>query len=297
MNKKRQAMKLKFLLILGVAFIITSTSKVSAQDDSRLTEVWVDEHVPNKKFIPYPYTREADVMWTKTIWRMIDMKEKQNLVLYYPERPIGERKSLITLLLEGIDNHGLTAYDPDVDNLNEFKLPITKEKLEIKMGAGEKKIKITNEDGETKDTTVKLGRLNHEVKKLLIKERWFFDRNYSTLQVRIIGLCPIRVSQKEDATTGLPTDEITRTQVCWIYFPQVRPWLANHMIYNPNNDAQSISFDDFFMQRRFSGYIVSESNVYNNRQIAEYKTGIFELYEAEKIKKSIFDFEQDLWEY
>lgn len=275
MNKKRQAMKLKFLLILGVAFIITSTSKVSAQDDSRLTEVWVDEHVPNKKFIPYPYTREADVMWTKTIWRMIDLKEKQNLVLYYPERPIGERKSLITLLLEGIDNHGLTAYDPDVDNLNEFKLPITKEKLEIKMGAGEKKIKITNEDGETKDTIVKLGRLNHEVKKLLIKERWFFDRNYSTLQVRIIGLCPIRVSQKEDATTGLPTDEITRTQVCWIYFPQVRPWLANHMIYNPNNDAQSISFDDFFMQRRFSGYIVSESNVYNNRQIAEYKTGIF----------------------
>ena len=291
------AMKVKYLFIFGVAILVSLTKEVRAQDDSRLTEVYVDEHVANKKFIPYPYTREADVMWTKTVWRMIDLKEKQNLVLYYPAKQIGDRKSLITLLLEGIDNHGLTAYDPDADELNEFKLPLTKEKLEVKMGAGDKKIKITNEDGETKDTVVKLGRLNNEVKKLLVKEKWFFDRNYSTLQVRIIGICPIRISQKEDATTGLPTDEITKTQVCWIYFPQVRPWLANHMVYNTNNDVQALSFDDFFMQRRFSSYIVSESNVYNNRQISEYKTGVFELYESEKIKKSIQDYEQDLWEY
>lgn len=292
-----QAMKVKFLLIIGVAILMAITSELRAQDDSRLTEVYVDEHVPSKKFIPYPYTREADVMWTKTVWRMIDLKEKQNLVLYYPSKAIGDRKNLINLLLEGIDNHGLTAYDPDADELNEFKLPLTKEKLELNMGAGEKKVKVQNEAGETVETTVKFGRLTEQVKKLLVKEKWFFDRNYSTLQVRIIGFCPIRVYQKEDATTGLPTDDIVKTKTFWIYFPQVRPWLANHMVYNTNNDVQSLSFDDYFMQRRFSSYIVAESNVYNNRLISEYTTGIHELYEAEKIKKSIFDFEQDLWEY
>jgi len=29
-----------------------------------------------------------------------------------------------------------------------------------------------------------------------------------------------------------------------------------------NNDAQRISFDDLFMQRRFGGVIAGESNVY-----------------------------------
>jgi hypothetical protein len=64
-----------------------------------------------------------------------------------------------------------------------------------------------------------------------------------------------------------------------------------------NNDAQRISFDDLFMQRRFEGSIVGESNVYNDRRIIQYEIGKAALFEAERIKNELFDFEHDLWEY
>ena len=47
----------------------------------------------------------------------------------------------------------------------------------------------------------------------------------------------------------------------------------------------------------FSSYIVQESNAYNNRTIADYTVGLESLLEAERIKESIFNYEQDLWEY
>ena len=51
------------------------------------------------------------------------------------------------------------------------------------------------------------------------------------------------------------------------------------------------------MQRRFSSYIVAESNVYDDRFITQYAVGKDGLFEAERIKKEIADWEHDLWEY
>jgi len=46
----------------------------------------------------------------------------------------------------------------------------------------------------------------------------------------------------------------------------------------------------------FSSYIYKESNVYD-RRISEYVTGIDALFEADRIKNEMFNYEQNLWEY
>ena len=46
----------------------------------------------------------------------------------------------------------------------------------------------------------------------------------------------------------------------------------------------------------FSSYIFKESNVMD-RRLQDYLTGIDILYESQKIKDRLFNFEQDLWEY
>ena len=51
------------------------------------------------------------------------------------------------------------------------------------------------------------------------------------------------------------------------------------------------------MQRRFSSYISGESNVYNDRPISDYTVGKDAMFEAERIKTELFNFEHDLWEY
>ncbi|MEM6723586.1 MAG: gliding motility protein GldN, partial [Bacteroidota bacterium] len=82
----------------------------------------------------------------------------------------------------------------------------------------------------------------------------------------------------------------------WVYYPDAREVLARHFSFNPLNDAQRMSWEDIFELRYFASYITKESNVYD-RRIQDYKAGVDILFEAEKIKNSIFNFEHDLWTF
>jgi gliding motility associated protien GldN len=286
--------------VVTIAFImafLSSGSTIFAQDSK--PEVYEKIHIPHKKPIPYPYTREADVMWTKTIWRMIDLREKMNLPLFFPTKPIGERMSLISLLFYGIDNEGLQTYDP-YKGVDEFKVPMSKEDLERQMDNVPKDVQVADTTGQMVTKHISGERKMDQIKKILVKEKWFFDKNYSTMEVRILGLCPIRVYPREikgAANQDEENAEMLLKEVCWIYYPEARSLLASHPVYNTFNDAQQISFDDLFVQRRFSSYIYAESNVYDNRRVEEYTAGLETLLESDRIKESIMNTEHDLWEY
>lgn len=283
-------------MALIIAFL-SSGGTIFAQDNK--LEVYEKIHIPHKKPIPYPYTREADVMWSKTVWRMIDLREKMNLPLYYPTTPIGERMSLINLIFYGIDNEGLQSYDPNKGD-DEFKIPLSKEDLEKNMDNVAKDIQVVDSTGATSTKNVKGERKMEQIKKLLVKEKWFFDKNYSTMQVRILGLCPIRVYPRVIKGATNPDEEnaeMLLSKVCWIYYPEARNLFSSHPVYNKFNDAQQASFDDLFMQRRFSSYIYAESNVYNDRRVEDYTQGLETLLESDRIKESILNTEHDLWEY
>jgi hypothetical protein len=88
-----------------------------------------------------------------------------------------------------------------------------------------------------------------------------------------------------------------RKPLFWVKFDEVRDILAKNEAFVPNNDAQRISFDDLFMQRRFGGIIWGESNVFNDRTVNEYTVGKASLFEAERLKNELFTMEHDLWEY
>jgi gliding motility associated protien GldN len=200
------------------------------------------------------------------------------------------------LILWGIDNEGIRAFSTD-DPKNEFTIPLDRLKIDDVFGAGTETIKKPDlNTGLMVDTIIKNDRKTDEVKQILVKEKWFFDKNHSVMNVRIVGLCPIRVYNRLD-DQGLPTDFILKRLTCWVYFPEIRPLLSRHEMFNNNNDAQRISFDDYFMQRRFNSYIFAESNVYENRQISSYALGLDALLEADKVKEYLFNMEHDLWEY
>lgn len=281
----------KISVLIG---LLTFSLGIFAQD--LLTEVYVKENVPNKVPVPYEYIREADVMWSKIVYRMIDLRQKQNLVLYYPTKPIGGRMSLVDLLLYGIDNEGIRAFSAN-DPVNEFTAQMTLDEINTAFDAGIDTIPTTDPlTGEIIPMIVDRPRKVDEVKLLLVKEKWFFDKNHSVMKVRIIGILPIRTYFRLD-DNGMPTDQFEKKPTMWIYYPEVRPLLANHEIYNRFNDAQRISFDDFFMQRRFASNIFAVSNVYNNRWINSYTLGVDALLEADKLKEWLFNIEHDLWEY
>ncbi len=291
-------MKKVFFLMMLSMMVLSSlplSAQVQYQDtmqSQRLNGLFEKNHVINNRPIPFPYIREADVLWAKKIWRIIDLRERINLPLYYPIQRMDDRFSLINLLLHGIENEGLTAFSTKTND--EFQTRLSIEQMKFEMGAVKDTHQVQNVvTGLFESKVVESDMKPDEIKQILVKEIWFFDRNYSRLDVRILGLCPIREYVESDGAI----EQVKKKQICWIYFNEARDMFARNEVFNPRNDAQRRTFDDIFVKRHFGSYIVREANIYNNRQIDMYAQGMDAMLESQRIKGEISTFEHDMWEF
>jgi len=214
----------------------------------------------------------------------------------------------------------LVLYEaPSNVTISEFFTPINpngiadsaklRDKLKVQFGIKEGKQAIENVlTGAIDSVPIKGERHTDEVYRYIFKEEWYFDKQRSKMEVRIIGLCPIRLYKDKavtnaiansggSVTTGDEEEPLTPKKLFWVYFPSLRPVLANHEVFNENNDAERRTFDDIFFKRKFSSFIIQETNVYDNRLIGEYALGLDAQLEAERVKDFIFKLEHDLWEY
>lgn len=274
--------KKALLTLLAVVTLVITGNAQKVLDGA-----WVKENTLTRKPIIYTDVREADVMWHRRIWREIDLREKINHPFYYPITPISNRKSLFDVIKDGVTEGTLTAYS-DVDD--EFTVVLTKSEVKAKMGDT---VVVFLED-EYGDPTIEKKTYqevqSQDVVKYWIKEDWFFDRERSIMDVRIIGICPIKNKLNDDGSVrGIQ-------QLFWIYFPEARYVFANYDVFNRGNDAERRTFDDMFWKRMFNSYILKRSNVYE-RFTSDYKTGTDLLVEADDLKNDMFNFEHDLWEF
>ena len=295
------------LILVGVISTLTATD-ISAQDilNEDKNSVYKKELTLNKIVKQYTPLREADVMWSRKIWREIDLREKMNHPFYYPENDgeantTGDRKSLIDVIYSAINEGSITAYGNAIMD-DEFREPMTQEEIKVIGGAEEKYIEVTDWDAvaagaDPEEVTVqRLSKKQFDrntVKKWRLKEEWFFDKQYSSMQVRILGLAPLQEDRDE------VTERLTGTfsPLFWVHFPEAREVLINAEIFNSvKNDAERRTYDDLFWKRMFNSTITMEANV-ANRRINEYMVGLDALLEAERIKAEIFNIEHDLWEY
>ena len=280
----------KFILILSV--LIGFGSLASAQNV--LDGVYVRESNPARRVIPYTYLREADVMWAKRIWRHIDLNEKINAPLRYPKsNETKDRKNLINTLMDAVKEGTLTAYDPQDD---EFTLPMTTAEFSKVGGADSITIKVTRPDPpyDEYDSVVFRAFNPDDVIQYRIKEEWFFDKQRSVMESRIIGMAPMTLARDQE---GNLIEGGQKKLLFWVYFPEARRVLVNAEVANRFNSAQRLTFDDIFAKRMFNSYIIKEDNVYN-RRIDDYKANPLDaLLESERIKQDMVNFEIDLWEY
>jgi gliding motility associated protien GldN len=252
--------------------------------------------------IAYGYVDDRDVLWSKTIWEIINLNERINFPYYYPTIDNGflseTRKSLFRVLYDNIAEGNITEiYSSSYFNDNE-KLTFDDlgEKLEMrnlstmgieKSNAGEE---VTVDDYDT--YTIQ----SDKIEQYLIKGTWYFNKRLGELKYRLLGIAPV-APDVSTLSQGPEAMKDALVPLFWVWFPDARESLSNSKVFNTKNSSQPITFDHMLNSRRFNATIYKEENVYEDREVKEYiyEDALRQLLESERIKSLIRDFEQDMW--
>ena len=255
----------------------------------------------NDKPLDYGYVDDRDILWSKTVWEVIDLDERVNFPMYYPIDTIdigADRRSLYDVLIKNIKNGKLSDVYVDsyfTEKRNFSDLEATLKKVDTtdlgyeQLNAGEQ---ISQEYINRRDLTAA------DIEEYRIKGIWYFDKRQGELKYRLLGIAPVApdVNFIDDESMA-PEDALV--ELFWVWYPSARQILHEAKVFNQRNSSQPISFDMLLNARRFNGVIYKEENVHGDREIKDYITenALFQLLESERIKEQIRNREQDMWAY
>ena len=255
----------------------------------------------DEKPLPYGYVDDRDILWSKTVWEVIDLDERINFPLYYPVDTVAldaSRRSLYDVLVKNIKNGNLEgvyvdSYFSEKRAFEDLQATLTKidtTDLGIQaLNAGEP---VPQEYITRRDITAA------DIEQFLIKGMWYFDKRLGELKYRLLGLAPVAPDVNFIDDDSIDPEE-NKVPLFWVWYPGAREILHNAKVYNPKNPSNPISFDMLLNARRFNATIYREDNEYGDRDIKDYivDNALFQLLESNRIKEAIRDKEQDMWSY
>ncbi len=274
-------MKRITILLLKISCVQLLFAQINTPSDPRFVfhKIAVAERNP----VPWPYLPERDVFICKYVERVVDSREKLNLCLRWPQQPLME--VIYSALKEGkihaYKDIGLdSAYDGWYARI-----------------IGAKKLHLTVQNSidefDVHDTEITSPLSASDFKKFRVMENWIFDRNTGEQYTRIYAICPMY----ELTVSG---QNLGDQPAFFLSYQECRKLFVNTEVFNRQNDAGRLTYDDFFEQRLFSSYITKTSNVFDLeiRNMEEFSVdGVSALIEGNAQGEALFNTEHDMWEY
>ncbi|HUR09738.1 MAG TPA: gliding motility protein GldN [Flavitalea sp.] len=254
--------------------------------------------VKDRQPLAYEHIREDDATYMQRVWREIDVHEKMNLPFVYKAEGDYGNQRFIMILLNAIKNDSIVAFDANVDDRFTTPLPFSKIAEGLIGKPRLEQIQDWQKDpdgskGIMKDTLITEIFNPDAIERFWIKEDVIFDKESSRMYSRILGIAPLKTINNPDGSFRAVTP------IFWVYYPDLRPLLAKHDVYNGRNYGAKMSWEELFESRMFGSRIVKSTiNNSNDWFINGYiKDPILALLEGENVKDKIFNYEQDLWSY
>lgn len=193
-----------------------------------------------------------DVAWRRDVYKVLDLNQDRNAVLYYPEEPTGDKMNLFTYLFKLVMRKQVKAYEYTIDgneNLaakNAMKPAEMLERFEIAHETNDEgRIRVDNSDIPSA-----------QVKSYYIKESTYYDQNTSQFHTQVTAICPVRRGIDEFGEEEAPTP------LFWLDYAEISPYLAKIVLMSSNyNNAAQISADDYFTTNQYDGKIYKTVNL------------------------------------
>ena len=288
-------------ILISCAFISTVMAQANLlnarvpQEIGQLNEQQVEAN--DETPLAYGYIDDRDILWSKTIWEIVDLDERINFPYYYPTDTLNlgpDRRSLFHVLKKNLRNGNIKeVYDDDY-----FQSKLTYQEILDKLVAIdtlEAGIEQLNAGEELDPQFINRRTITAaEIRQYRVKGTWYVNKRLGELKYRLLGIAPVA---PDVYTLDLPEDEQDLVELFWVWFPDARKSLNESQVFNNRNSSQPITYDHMLNSRRFNSLIYKEENVYEDRKIEEYifEDALKQLLESERVKSVIRDFEQDLW--
>lgn len=313
-------------LLLSILSVKAQHPVNSFFDELGVSRIQTLEYSENPDTIITTFHRMDDILWSKVVYRIIDLRYKQNYQLYFPQKVNDpDYKNLLLVILKAIED-GMPVYDMiyrGTDMKPNYSEPMDGGALARLFQDVSQQLDETDEDFETSrlnaqalqyDTTTHTYHFNERAFegickdqiKYVIQECVFFDRHTSRLHSTIMAIAPLRADliktqlDKEDTPKQRCEKQMSafyESFTCWIPFLKLRPYLVQQYAIPIENETRRVTFDEFFQKHLYSSYLLGEDNLHS-RMIPEYCATPEEAKkEQERIEKEMLDFEQDLWAY
>jgi len=275
---------------------------ISLRNDNAIDRSYIKVRAP----LEYEYIREDNAVFRQKIWRVIDTREKINSPFNYNADDDNGNQRFISILLkaikDGTTKGGVDAFSPIDDR---FTTPITYKQIALSLVGKPRHQEVPDwakdpdgSKGIKKDTIIVDEFDPSKITKFEVKEEVLFSKQTSRMFFRILGIAPMLDVYNENAD-GSRTLRYSKP-VFWVYYPDLRATLSRFEIFNPKNTGARMTWEDLFESRMFSSYIVKTTmDNPQNKDLLQLANDdhLYMLWQGEKIKEKIFNYEQDLWQY
>ncbi len=233
---------------------------------------------------------EADLQWTKVVYRSLDLTKGKNPALYYPEEPNEDGQSMFFIIMRLLANNQISAYeylDGREMFTDEYKIKVAEmfDRFHVlyseAKGSTEKNPKYAIEDADIP---------GNEILKYFIIEKWEFDTRTNAMRSRVDALCP--VLYREDGYGGEPIP----FPMFWVKLNDIRPYIAQQYIFtDDDNNLTRYNLDDFFKLNMYTGDIYKVKNLRNQSLMQLYPDPVALKHAQDSIEERLHRFDKNLW--
>lgn len=226
-----------------------------------------------------------DAAWRRDVYKVLDLTNDHNAVLYYPEEPQGDKMNLFTYIFKLVMRKQVKAYEYTMDGNENFSDKNAMKPIDILT-----RFEIPHQTNGDKIRVEDADIPSAQVKSYYIKESTYYDQNTAQFHTQVTAICPVR------KTIGEFLEEEAPTPLFWINYADVSPYLAKIALMNSNyNNAAQISANDYFTLNQYEGKIYKTVNL-QGKVLANYCESDSALKkEQNRIEKEITTLQDRVW--